>query len=969
MAQTTTDIQAAVDANQRKRSVARQDYAYGRGGVVNWILPTYGQWGNQRAFTSLPEQIPPYNRYVFFSKKDQTLMATPYYEGMWADALSIATTKTAAWNWEIESEIPLRRKRAQQVLQNATAGIFTGWVPFLSAHLRSFLLAGRAIVEIERETKGPMSRVKALHHLNPLRCQFTDDPKTPVLYYDRKGKVHELPFYSVMLFGDMADPTLGEYALVNSAAERAYETITLLAAVSRYLYEKSTGSRPTELNFIQGLTEQNLNDAIQGAQEERARQGGAIYMGAAAVPIPGDVPIEVKTVALKGLPDGWNAQELRDDGYIKYARAIGLDSNDIDPRLGQRGGLGSGAQAMILNEKSKGEGLAAWRAQWIHNLNYWVLDTATKFVFNEKSLDDETKEADLKNKHVTMVKTMIETQMITPDQGRNLLVDAKVLPREMLDQPAPAGKKLGDEDKQTEKPKDQAKMEAQKPPQAPQNGPQAQNKPQPAQQQPSAQPAQQNAKKKEALSRLKHLQGKHDQKAHGYRFGKNLTLSRARAMKKDGNWGDYRKRAEAKRAGKRPSAKKPKGVKPTKTGEDDPKRLTTAFGQDPNTQYQFKNRVVEMDDLITSNLKGGKINPAYSQELQPRDRSRVASQKQIDSVAQNLVAESLLTDFHQLDKGAPIIGGDRMVESGNGRTLALQRARDEYPEKYAEYKDKLKANIEAHGLKKGDLEGIKNPVLVRERVSNVDRAQFAKEANQAAVLQMSPLEVAKIDASKITDESLFTLEVGENQSLDQALRTVKNQGFVRKFMGTLPENERAPLMRANGTLNQMGLWRMKAAVFSKVFPGEAGDRISDTFLESLDSTTKNFENSISKILPKLAKAESLIASGNRPKVSIMNDVASSLDMLSRLRENGTKVNDYLGQMSLFERELTPRQEGLLRHFDSIGRSPVKIREFFSGYADAVMGMPPPQQIGLFGAGGQQTPDDIFAILQAQGLMG
>ena len=64
-----------------------------------------------------------------------------------------------------------------------------------------------------------------------------------------------------------------------------------------------------------------------------------------------------------------------------------------------------------------------------------------------------------------------------------------------------------------------------------------------------------------ARRKLKHLAGKHDQKVHGYRFGKNLTLSRARAMKRDGNWGDYRKRAEAK---KRPSKKAPAKRPPKK---------------------------------------------------------------------------------------------------------------------------------------------------------------------------------------------------------------------------------------------------------------------------------------------------------------------------------------------------------------------------------------------------------------------
>jgi len=460
------------------------------------------------------------------------------------------------------------------------------------------------------------------------------------------------------------------------------------------------------------------------------------------------------------------------------------------------------------------------------------------------------------------------------------------------------------------------------------------------------------------LTTTKHLGGQHDQKSHAYRYGKNLTLSRARGIRKGGNWDDYKKRA---RGGKPTKG----GAKPQKS--DGKAAVSKAFGRDPNKMYEFRTRVVDLDDLIASNTSTGAVNPKYTPELQPRDRSRTASQQQIDTVAKNLVPESVLFDFHQIDRGTPIIGDDMMVESGNGRTLALKRAKEQYPERWNEYQSKLKEQMAQHGISESELAGIKNPVLVRERLSKVNRADFAKEANQANVLQMSPLERAKNDAKSLKDSSLFNLQIGDDQSIDQALRSPKNARFVQEFLGGLPDTERASLMRGNGTLNQMGLWRMKAAVFSKVFQGEAGERLADTFLEGLDSTTKNFEKSIVRVLPKLAQAESLINSGQRPKVSIMNDVSKSLDMLARLRENGMKVKDYLAQKSFFERELTPRQEQLLARFGNIGRSTVSIRNFFNAYADAVINMQNPAQMGLFG-GSLPAQDDIFAILMAQGVL-
>ncbi len=440
-------LKPAIEARERKGSVTKEDYS---SDAMRWVFPVFGAYGSQQRGYALPERLPNYSRYSFFTKRDVTLLSTPQFEGQWANALNIAVTKIAGWDWEIESSIPLRRKRTQQILQQSTAGIFSGWVPFLSAHLRSFLLCGRAVVEIERESSAYSSRIKALHHLNPLRCQFTDDPKTPVLYYDKQGKIHELKYYECMIFADSVDPTIGEFDMTDSAGIRAYQSVALLAAIGKYLYEKVTGIRPLELVFIQGITNTTLTDAAKSSQADRERSGAMMYMGVAAQAVPGDIPIQKVSIPLAGLPDRFDPQSLRDDAYIKYANATGLDVNDIDPRLAVRNQLGSGAQAIILNEKSKGRGLIAWKKQWIHNLNFWVTDSATKFAFSEQTPDDDLKAAQLTKQRVENMKLMVESGLITADQARNLLVDTGDLPREFIAHDATGGGTLADEDKQTE---------------------------------------------------------------------------------------------------------------------------------------------------------------------------------------------------------------------------------------------------------------------------------------------------------------------------------------------------------------------------------------------------------------------------------------------------------------------------------------------------------------------------------------
>lgn len=528
---------------------------------------------------------------------------------------------------------------------------------------------------------------------------------------------------------------------------------------------------------------------------------------------------------------------------------------------------------------------------------------------------------------------------------------------------------------------------------------------------------------RKGLIRFKHLPGQHNQKRHGWRYG-SIHGARAAARQGKWEWEEYKKRARSgstssklpddihmaqieigRRVRKINKIKDPKErmqalddleaqqtasvrkhhgwvlqsrviaaakVRAREEMDKAPKEApairgekTKAFGADPNNSYEFQFKVVDMANLVPSNTKEGGINPDYDPALQPRDRSRAASQQQIDNIAKNLSPETLIYDFHRLDTGAPIVGPDNMVESGNGRVLAMERAKELYPERWDAYQQTMKNSLETYGINPDEVKGMTAPVLVRERLTKTDRAAFAKESNQAALLTMSPLEVAIQDAGRIKPDSLGRLVVDEDQNIDQALRSPKNVDFVRNFLGGIPDTERGALLRSDGSLNRMGLWRMKAAVFSKVFPGEAGQRISETFLESLDSSIKNFETAISGALPKLAQAESLIAGGRRnKKLSLVTDFSKAIDMLARLRESGTSVKDYVGQRGLFGSELNTRQMKLLNFFDGLSRSPKKLRNFFENYADSIVNATPSGQSNLFGSmfGGELSPEKLVDSL-------
>jgi hypothetical protein len=363
-------------------------------------------------------------------------------------------------------------------------------------------------------------------------------------------------------------------------------------------------------------------------------------------------------------------------------------------------------------------------------------------------------------------------------------------------------------------------------------------------------------------------------------------------------------------------------------------------------RYEFEYKVVSLNDLITSHTDAFGENPNYPQELQPRLRGRAAGQEQVINIAANLEPDGLLVDYHTTDRGAPIIGNDLVVESGNGRTMALRKAKAMYPSNWNEYQSALKSTAQEYGL---SVEGIEDPVLVRVRITEVDRPKFAEDANVDPSAGMSSIENARKDARFITDELLADFNVAEKQTVEQALRKVENQELVRSFLDQLPKSEKGKLVDAKGALSIDGAARIKYAMILKIYPDESGMRLLTAFAESLDEGTTNLQKALYNTLGEMAMLEGAARTGKIPAdLSIAEDVSKAVDVYTRLRQENLNVEDYLGQQSLFEKELDDFQSEMLRFIYNNRRSPSKLKQMISGYIQSAMEQPPAGQESMFG---------------------
>lgn len=379
-------------------------------------------------------------------QRDYILSDTPLIENMWASAVATAITKQTSIGFRVEdagdSE---RRVRNAQELLLAFGG---DYIDGLARHLRDYLLCDSgAYLEIVRASSAAGSRVIGIMPLDAMRCYPTLDPAYPVLYLDWRGEYHRMPAESVVRFVDMPSSRVEHRGHGMCAASRAFETILKLTAIETYIREKVSGSRNLAIHFITGVNPTALDAALNGSAETQAQKGFVIYRGSTIIPMlggTGEQPSLI-TIPLAEIPDGFNAMDERKDAYLRYANALGVPVQEIQPLSGQ--GLGTGTQTVILDEAADGRGMAQWRRQWQQTITHRVLPSSTTFYLATNDVRAKKDEAGVFSTMAGAVQGLVEKGLLSAQAGLNLLVDKGLIDRAYLPVDATPGGAVNDTDK------------------------------------------------------------------------------------------------------------------------------------------------------------------------------------------------------------------------------------------------------------------------------------------------------------------------------------------------------------------------------------------------------------------------------------------------------------------------------------------------------------------------------------------
>lgn len=220
--------------------------------------------------------------------------------------------------------------------------------------------------------KPPSGRVTGLAHLDSYACLPTGDPEFPVVYYDRKGKLHVLHHTRVLHFvdspdGDQNNPGYGQCAL-----SRAIAIVMRQIYMGRYVVTKLDDKPPPGLLLVGGMSRETWNKAWAGyrqdqSSDERPDWGRVLPLfGADAALTP-----KVESVAFATVPDKFDFKVYVELDVHELALALGVDIQDLWELTG--GNIGSAGQSEIQHAKSRGNTLGDMLSMWEQAMNNYVL--------------------------------------------------------------------------------------------------------------------------------------------------------------------------------------------------------------------------------------------------------------------------------------------------------------------------------------------------------------------------------------------------------------------------------------------------------------------------------------------------------------------------------------------------------------------------------------------------------------------
>ena len=281
----------------------------------------------------------------------------------------------------------------QEVFRQANFG--AGWGAFCAQMVENFLRYDTgAFVEVIAAGDSyhkPVGAITGISTLDTLKCYPTGDPRYPAVYYDRWGGLHVMHHSRVIRMVDMEDgdelrPGYGDCGL-SRAVSVAWQEIW----IQRYITSRLDDQPQPGVSIVHNVVK-NEWDQIMTRYQQRISADSKPVFGQRIFIYTLDTanPPKIENYDFQSSPEKFDYKIYTSINVDRVALAFGIDRQEIMAL--ESGAMGSGAQSVILAQKSKGKTIGFLLQQMERRLNDLLPDEFT-FEFKYRDSQEALEEA------------------------------------------------------------------------------------------------------------------------------------------------------------------------------------------------------------------------------------------------------------------------------------------------------------------------------------------------------------------------------------------------------------------------------------------------------------------------------------------------------------------------------------------------------------------------------------------------
>lgn len=359
--------------------------------------------------------------------------------------------KAQSLQWTLEGGRNLVSKWHKKLLH---FGGGRGWDFFFTRLIRSYLESdnggigeivraapGWAIDENNQLTERGQAAIKRgadaawdiedIRVFDPAQIRTTRSQEFSLIYHNPwTGKEHQLRDYNYIQLVDMPAVDHRLYGQGTCALSRAAWSVQEDRMIIRHGFEKMSENPGAGIVFA-NASEKTMRTAFDEAKTEREARGAVFYKGLIFIPIMNpEGTFSVEFINFSGLPDGFDRSQMYQEIKERVATAYGLDPLDLGGLAGA-GALGTGAQATVMDSKSRGKGIGVIMQGVEREFRFKLLPESLEFKFEQQETRERKEEAEIHQILFNNAKTYFD---ITGDSvmAQQYLVDTKAIPEEYV---------------------------------------------------------------------------------------------------------------------------------------------------------------------------------------------------------------------------------------------------------------------------------------------------------------------------------------------------------------------------------------------------------------------------------------------------------------------------------------------------------------------------------------------------------